>query len=111
MNIEIIECAVYRDGQGVGKYQDGVFTPNEGLHHKTVEKIKREIASLAGESKEPQPAWPAPSANDPEPARGELGDIATDLIEWRKRNWPADQFAEVYPAYRLKLLGLTHLAD
>ena len=43
--------------------------------------------------------------SDPEPARGELGDIAPDLIEWRKRNWPMDAFSELYPPHRLKALN------
>jgi hypothetical protein len=132
MNIEIKDANVLRDGEQVGTIgPDGEFYPVDGLHHKTVERIRKELREIPGathgintelqggevvtrlaHNQENEGSIPSPAtiAKDPEPERTELGDIDTALIQWRKRNWDADAFAELYPVHRLKLLGLEDLA-
>ena len=118
MNIEIIEHnIVTREQQKVGTIgPDGEFYPVEGLHHKTVEKIRKQVSELQGgesasrlaHNQETEGSIPSPATipdSDPQPERGELGDIAPELIEWRKRNWPMDAFSELYPPHRLKALN------
>jgi hypothetical protein len=59
-------------------------------------------------NQETEGSIPSPATipdSDPQPERGELGDIAPELIEWRKRNWPMDAFSELYPPHRLKALN------
>ena len=37
------------------------------------------------------------------------GDISRNVVEWRKKNWPASQFSEVYPDIRLQAADLADL--
>lgn len=118
MNIEIEEeGCVIRNGERVGAVDSkGNFHPVIGLHHKTAEKIRKQVSELqggqggksSGSYPEEAGSTPAPATipdSDPQPERGELGDIAPDLIEWRKRNWRPDLFAGLYPPHRLKALN------
>jgi len=136
MNIEIKNSEVFRDGEQVGIILSGdTFEPVPGLHHKTIEKIRKQLSELQGgevasrlaHNQEIEGSIPSPATtseaftttpsyaaktkvqtiadSDPQPERGELGDIAPDLIEWRKRNWPMDAFSELYPPHRLKALN------
>lgn|GEM_PF-2779352 len=115
--IELKGNTVLRDGEEVGVVDEkNVFHPVQGLHHKTVTMVEKELSKNQGgqaasrlpHKQEIAGSSPAPGTTSlkGEPERTELGDIDPDLIEWRRENWTEADFVALYPASRLRQLGL-----
>lgn len=129
MKIEFDGSEVLKDGEHVGTMNDvGLFVPIAKLHHITAKAVVKHLANLnkermtATEIKEISEARSqkaelsdtdrmlekakvkAPFSEQPE--RTELGDIDPELIEWRRKNWSASDFETLYPAIRLRQIGL-----
>lgn len=111
MKTEIKDDAVFYDGKKVGKIQttpsgEVEFIPSVVLHHKTAERIRKDIEEIlsqgvseAGESHALSEAGstPAPATNDPEPEQDpSMGDKTPAYVAWFRRNHSAQAFEKRY---------------
>lgn len=76
----------------------------ENLHHKR-EQYREELEALALRAGELTPNKKPEMEVSPEPSGGDaprelfkktLGDVTPEVIEWRRKHWPAKRFSEKY---------------
>lgn len=123
MNIELKSNLVIVDGEEVGSVTpDHAFSPSVKLHWKRVEAIEKALSQLRGSSVVEQQSHnlraegstPSPATTHgrepgcPEP-ENDSGDLAPNVVAWRKQNWPQDAFENLYPESRLNAAELAHL--
>jgi len=111
--ITIEENTVLRDGKKVGELTaEGDFLPVEGLHHKTAEKIAKEIdalkqggqeASRLAHTQENAGSNPAPATKPAKAQKGEAppqspraGDKTPEYVEWYRANHTEAEFLAKY---------------
>lgn len=93
MSIEIKDGAVLKDGKHVGTVaEDGIFTPAAGVHHKTIESVRKELTG--GDA----PPEEKPKAEKtPEPIKSaQFGDLTPEYVEWYRANHTTEEFAAKY---------------